>query len=315
MMRRFALLEGAADLPSLLLAMRDADDDDKKDNGKLKWKLDMGKLHSGPYNAKELEWGFASSPVIYKNRVIVQCDCLNTAFISIRNLEDGKEIRRIKRNDVATWSTPCVFEWNGKTQIVCNGFKEMAGYDLDTGERLWSLSGGGDVPVPTPLFYEGLVYISNSHAGSHCFAVSPDAKGDVSPVKDKESLPEGLVWHAPKGGSYMPTPIIVNGLHYTCSDRGILTVRKTDTGEEVYKRRVSGQNYTASAVATKNHVYFAAENGNVYVIRTGVIYDSFATNKLNEIVMATPCIAGDQIFIRTSENLFCIAEGSGAKGK
>ena len=103
-------------------------------DGNLKWKKDFGRLHCGSYNMRELEWGFASSPVIHKHYVVLQCDCLNTGFVSILDLANGKEVRRIKRSDVATWSTPCVLKAGGKTQIVCNGFKEMASYDFETGE-------------------------------------------------------------------------------------------------------------------------------------------------------------------------------------
>lgn len=278
--------------------------------GNLKWEKDFGRLHSGPYNAEKLEWGFASSPVIYGDYVVVQCDCLNTGFIAILNLKDGKEVRRIKRDDVATWSTPCILEWKGKTQIVCNGYKEMAGYEFESGDRLWTLSGGGDVPVPTPLFHDGLIYISNSHARSHCYAISPDANGDITPEKNEE-LPEGLVWFESRGGSYMPTPIIVGELHYTCNDNGVLTVRESKTGEEVYKQRVAKggkNNFSASAVATKNHLYFAGESGNVVVVKTGREFERVATNEMDAIVMATPAIAGDQLFIRTTNHLICVAE-------
>ena len=282
-------------------------------DGNLIWDVDFGRLHSGPYNSEKLEWGFASSPVIHGDYVIVQCDCLNTGFISIRNLKDGTEVRRIDRSDVATWSTPCVFEWNGKTQIACNGYKEMAGYDFDTGDRLWTLSGGGDVPVPTPLFHDGLVFISNSHARSHCYAISPDAKGDITPEQGADEFPEGLIWHQPRAGSYMPTPIVIGDLHYTCNDRGVLTVRETKTGSEVYKQRVSSggsNNFTASAVATNDHLYFSAESGNVLVIKTGSEYESVATNEMDAILMSTPAIAGNQLFIRTDQHLVCIAPES-----
>ena len=107
----------------------------------------------------------------------------------------------------------------------------------------------------------------------------------------------------------MPTPIIVGDLHYTCGDRGVLTVRETKTGEEVYKQRVSSgsNNFTASPVATKDHLYLSAENGNVIVVKTGREYERVATNKMDAILMSTPAIAGDQLFIRTDQHLVCIS--------
>ena len=279
--------------------------------GNQKWKKDFGKLHSGPYNMRELEWGFASSPVIYNGKVIVQCDCLNTNFVAILNIDNGEEIRRIEREDVATWSTPCVFQWKGQTQVVCNGYKQMASYDMATGDRLWMLSGGGDVPVPTPLFDGKRVHITNGHGRSPAYAVSPDARGDITPNDDSDELPDGLMWYQTRGGAYMPTPIIIGDLLYTGGDNGVLTVRDKATGEDIYKKRVTSggrNNFSASAIGTESHIYFCAENGNVAVVKTGKEFERIAINKMNEIVMATPAIADDQLFIRTKTHLVCVAE-------
>ena len=113
-------------------------------DGNQIWKRDFGKLHSGPYDAPKLEWGFSSSPIIFQGQVIVQCDCLNKNFVSVLDLKSGKEIRRIDREgEVSTWSTPLVVQTDDTTQIVCNGYRQMAGYELATGKRLWLLSGGG----------------------------------------------------------------------------------------------------------------------------------------------------------------------------
>lgn len=277
--------------------------------GELKWKVDLGRLHSGPYNSEELEWGFASSPVIHDGHVIVQCDCLNVGFVLILDLKDGSEVRRIEREDVATWSTPCVFSHQGKTQIVCNGYKQMAAYDFETGELIWTLSGGGDVPVPTPLVHGGNVFVTNGHGRSPVYAISIDARGELTPTEG-EDLPEGLTWYQPRGGSYMPTPIIVGDLLYSCNDNGVLTVREAATGEEIYKKRVGGgkNTFSASAVATNDHLYFASEDGKVAVAKTGSEFVRVATNDMKAIVMATPAMAGDQLFVRTVDSLVCVAE-------
>ena len=155
-------------------------------DGQLVWKHDFGKLHSGPYDAPELEWGFASSPIIHDGLVIVQCDCLNTAFVAILDLKTGREVRRIDRaGEVATWSTPLVVTTEDPQQIVCNGYRQMAGYDLNTGSRIWHLNGGGDVPVPTPLFANGLIYLTNGHGRSPMYAIKPNATGDLTPSNDE----------------------------------------------------------------------------------------------------------------------------------
>lgn len=273
--------------------------------GNLLWSKQFGRLHSGPYDAPDLEWGFASSPIIHDGKVILQCDCLNTNFVSVLDIETGDEIRRIEREDVATWSTPTIIETESETQLICNGHHQMAGYDLDTGEMLWTLSGGGDVPIPAPLTADGMILIANGHGGSAAFAISPAARGDLTPDKEADTLPDGLLWWEPRGGAYIPTPIIVDDLIYTCTARGVLSVRERLTGELVYQERIDGQ-YSASAVATKDQLYFAGEDGFVRVVKTGREFEMLGTSELGEPVFATPAIAGDQLLIRTSKHLYCL---------
>ena len=301
--------------------------------GNLLWEKNFGRLHSGPYNAEELEWGFASSPIIHDGRVVVQCDCLNTGFVAVLDITSGDECLRIDRDEVATWSTPAIVETGSGTQIVCNGYKQMASYDFESGEQIWTLQGGGDVPVPTPLFANGLIYLTNGHGRSPTYAISPDATGDLTPASEKKEpidktetsedqsdsqsleteaieLPDGLVWWQPKDGSYMPTPIVVGELMYTCNDNGRLSVRNALSGETIYRKRVGEESgtFSASAVATADHLFFSNEKGLVIVVKTGKEYELVAENSMEGVVMATPAIAGDRLLIRTSRHLYCLEQ-------
>ncbi|MCB9938220.1 MAG: PQQ-binding-like beta-propeller repeat protein [Planctomycetaceae bacterium] len=282
-------------------------------DGHLVWKHDFGELRSGPYDAPELEWGFASSPIIHDGHVIVQCDCLNTNFVAILDITTGQEVLRIDRDgEVATWSTPLVVTTEDRLQIVCNGYHQMAGYDFRTGTRLWHLSDGGDVPVPAPLFANGLIYLTNGHGRSPTYAILPNATGDLTPRKgetsDEVSDHPGLAWWQPRDGSYMPTPLVKDDLLYTCNDNGRLAVRNAVTGELIYRERVGkgSTTFSASAVAAGGHVYFASERGEVTVIEEGDSFQELATNEMGEVVMATPAISGDRLLIRTVANLYCI---------
>ena len=276
--------------------------------GRLVWKHDLGKLVSGPYDAPTLEWGFSSSPVIHDGHVVVQCDCLNTGFVAILDIKTGKEVRRIDRTgEVATWSTPLVVSTTDRTQIVCNGYRQMAGYDWKTSERIWNLSGGGDVPVPTPLFSDGLIYLTNSHGHSPIYAITATATGNLTPGFNQTV--NGLAWWTPRDGSYMPTPLVKGKRLYTCNDNGRLDVRDSLNGDLIYRQRVGTANntFSASAVAAGGHLYFVSEQGEVTVIEEGAVFKKVATNDLEEIVMATPAISGNRLFIRTARNLHCIA--------
>ena len=278
-------------------------------DGRLIWKHDFGKLVSGPYDAPELEWGFASSPIIHDGLVIVQCDCLNNNFIAVLDIKTGDEIRRIDRQgEVATWSTPLVVTTADRQQIVCNGYRQMAGYDLKTGDRIWHLNGGGDVPVPTPLFADGLIYLTNGHGRSPIYAIQPTATGDLTPSNDG-NLKSGMAWWQSRDGSYMPTPLVKGRRLYTCNDNGRLDVRDAMTGDLIYRRRIgtASHTYSASAVAAGGHVYFVSEQGEVTVIEEGDHYHEMASNDFAEVIMSTPAISGDRLLIRTVQNLYCLS--------
>ncbi|MCR9197137.1 MAG: PQQ-binding-like beta-propeller repeat protein [Planctomycetaceae bacterium] len=277
-------------------------------SGQLLWQKDFGKLVSGPYDVDNLEWGFASSPIIYDGRVIVQCDCLNTNFVAVLDVKTGEELLRIEREaEVATWSTPAIATDSKGAQIVCNGYRQMAGYRLRTGERLWHLNGGGDVPVPTPQVIDELVVLTNGHSASPTYAVKSEARGDITPTRNQPP-PAGLAWSERYDGSYMPTPIIVDGLLYACNDDGRLAVRQLADGKRVYRQRVGtgARVYSASAVSAGGHIYFCSERGEVTVVRTGRDFEVAGRNEMGEVVMATPALSGDSLIIRTVNHLVCI---------
>src|SRR6185503_795303 len=113
--------------------------------GKLLWRKDFGKLDSGFFAVPDAQWGFASSPIIHENRVIIQCDVQTNSFIAALDIKDGREIWRTPRTDVPTWSTPTVDERSERAQVIANGFRHIGGYDLRTGKELWKLGNAGDI--------------------------------------------------------------------------------------------------------------------------------------------------------------------------
>jgi len=277
--------------------------------GKLLWKKDLGMLNSSPTQDAALQWGFASSPIIHDNLVIVQCDCENTNFWAAFDLRTGDEVRRVARDEDTTWSTPSVFEIDGAPQLVLNGYKHMGAYDLRSGAELWRLGGGGDVPVPAPIFAHGLVFLTNGHGASKpIYAIDPTSRGDITPKKDADH--PGIAWWVDRKGSYMPTPIAYGDNLYVGDDSGILTAYAARTGETRFRTRIAGggANYTASPVAADGKLYFTSEDGDVHVIQAGDEYALLATNPMNEICMATPAISKGMIFIRTKSRLYCIGE-------
>jgi outer membrane protein assembly factor BamB len=155
-----------------------------------------------------------------------------------------------------------------------------------------------------------LFFLTSAHGGpKSLYAVRADARGDVTP--NDSGGPSGLAWWHKRYGSYMPTPIVYGDNIYVCDDGGALTVMDAKTGEKHYRKRLASSrasNYTASAVAAGDRIYFASEDGDVHVIQAGNEYNLLASNSMNETCMATPAIAQGRLFIRTRGNLYCIGQ-------
>ena len=228
--------------------------------GKLLWKTDLGLLDSGYFRAPDAQWGFGSSPVIADGKIIIQADVQKNSFIAVFDVKDGKEIWRTPRGDVPTWSSPTVHAGTG--QVIVNGFRHIGGYDLATGAEIWKLGAGGDIPIPTPILGEGLVYFSSSHGGPNpILAVRLSARGEIK-LGREETSNEHVAWSYAKGGSYMPTPILYGGALYVSRDNGILSSYDAKTGERRYQERLgAGLALTASGVAGDGKLYFTSEMG------------------------------------------------------
>lgn len=277
--------------------------------GELIWKRDFGRMNAGPYTDPEVEWGFGSSPIIHENRVIIQCDFLGEGFIASLDLETGKDIWRTSRDEISTWSTPNFYKQDGYRQVVVNGYQHMGTYDFDTGEEIWRLGNGGDAPVPVPVFAHGLIYIHGSHGRySPLFAIKPEAKGDITLDKDSTSN-DYIVWSIKRGAAYMPTILLYGDYLYNLRMNGNLSCALAKTGELIYRERLpETRGITASGVASNGKLYFATEQGDVFVVKAGPDFSVLSRNPLEDVIMATPAISEGVLYFRTQHYLVAVGE-------
>jgi len=281
--------------------------------GKLLWSKDLGVLDSGYFRVPTAQWGFASSPIIHHDLLIVQCDVQKGSFLAAFDVSNGNEIWRTPREEVPTWSTPTVVANGGRDQVVVNGFKHIGAYDARTGKELWKLQGGGDIPVPTPVFAHHLIFITSAHGRmAPVYAIRPDARGDIS-LPDNQSTNDFVAWSMNRRGNYMQTPIVVGDYLYCCNDAGVLACYNARTGENLYSERLGtgGAGFTASAVSADGRLYGTSEQGTVYVIRAGPKFEVLGKNEMGETCMATPAISEGVLYFRTRGNVVAIGrEGS-----
>ncbi len=282
------------------------------ETGRELWTVDLGVLESGFFSVPAALWGFAASPIISDDLVVIQADVLNGSFLAAFDVATGDERWRVDRDDVPTWSTPTVHEVDGRAQIVVNGFRHIGGYDLETGEELWRMTGGGDIPTPTPVVADGLIFITNSHGReAPIFAINEGASGDITPAPGTLSN-DHLVWSQRRDGAYMQTPLVYDNLLYNCRTNGVLSVYETRTGRRLYQQRIAGggSGFTASPIAADGKVYFSSEDGSVYVLKAGPELEVLAENPMGETLMATPALSEGVMFIRTRGHLVAVGDGA-----
>lgn len=278
-------------------------------NGKLIWKKDFGILDSTFFLVPSAQWGFASSPVIHEGVVVVQCDVLKNSFLGAFDIKTGKEIWRTPRDEYPTWSTPTIHVGKQKIQIIVNGFKHIGGYDFKTGKELWKISGGGDIPVPTPVVAHDLIFINSAHGRmSPIYAIKLNSKGDIS-LKDKNTSNEYIVWSIRRGGAYMQTPLIYGEYLYNLRGNGSLECYRAKTGELIYREK-SGRmaSFSASGIAADGKLYFSSEEGEIFVVKAGPDFEILSVNSMNDICMATPATSEGTLFFRTHHYLVAVSD-------
>ena len=279
-------------------------------NGTLMWKKDLGPMDSGFFAVPSAQWGFASSPVIHDGKVIVLCDVQTNSFLASYDLVTGKELWRTPRGDVPTWGCPAIVESDKGKQIVVNGWHHSGGYAVADGKELWRLNGGGDIPVPTPLFAHGLIYLTSAHGNLRPMrAIRPDASGDITAPKPADTN-AAIAWVHPRQGNYMQTPILVGNRLYGCTDSGVLTCFDALTGKIIFSERLGGQaqGYTASPVSDGRNLFYAGETGRVMIVPVSDQFSVKSTMNLGDLCMATPAIADGTIFFRTQGKLIAIGQ-------
>jgi outer membrane protein assembly factor BamB len=278
-------------------------------DGKLLWTRDLGTLNAGWFYDPDYEWGIASSPIIWKNSVIVQCDIQKNSYIAAFDVATGSPQWRTAREEIPSWSTPTVYERDGRTELVTQATGFTRGYDPATGKELWRLSGNSEIAIPTPIVGPNLIIVTNGYTPIQpIYAIKPGATGDITLKKDQTSS-ESVAWSTPRGGPYIPTPVIYGDHLYVLAITGVLTSYDVRTGQRIYQQRVGmGGSFSASPVAADGKLYISSEDGDVYVVKAGPQYELQASNSIGEVLMASPAISDGTLFFRGLRNVFAIKE-------
>lgn len=266
--------------------------------GDLLWSKDLGDM------ATRNSFGEGSTPVLADGTVVVNWDHEGDSFIVALDAEDGRELWRRQRDEVTSWATPIVVERGGRRQVVVSATGRVRAYDLETGEELWQAGGQTVNVVPSPVYGDGLVYAASGFRGSALKAIRlAEAEGDVTDG-------EAIAWSHDRDTPYVPSPLLYGDqLYFLKVNSGIVTSLDARTGEVRFgPERLPGiDGVYASPVAAAGRIYFIGRNGKAVILGDGPEFEVLAENALDDSFSASPAIAGDEIFLRGSSHLYCIA--------
>ncbi|HOK24934.1 MAG TPA: PQQ-binding-like beta-propeller repeat protein [Bacteroidales bacterium] len=278
-------------------------------NGNLLWKKDFGVLKSVFFSMPEAQWEFASSPIIYEGKIIIQCDVLENSFVAVLDAASGKELWRVNRDEYPGWCTPNIYTFQGRKYVVVNGYKHRGAYELETGKEVWRMSGGGDIPIPSPVIGKDIIYFNSAHGkSSPILAVNASARGDIT-LKEGETSNDYVLWSRPRGGSYLQTLLLYRNHLYNLNWNGTINCYDPLTGEEIFSGKLGdAKSFSASPVASDGKIYAVDEEGTIYILRDGNKYELIAEIPSGEVCMSAPAITDGMIFFRTQKYLYCVGK-------
>lgn len=276
--------------------------------GRFLWKVDLGRVDMGAYDIPTYEWGPASSPIIWNDLVILQCDTQADSFLLALDATTGKTVWKTEREEIPSWGTPTVATTANGPELVANASNFIRGYDPRTGKELWRLGGSSKITAPTPVFGDDMFVVVSGRAPERpIFAVRSNARGNLTLAEGKASS-ETVVWSKTGRGSYMPTPLIYKGNLYVLANNGLFDAYNLKTGAEIYRQRLPlvGSGFSASPVAADDKIYLSNEDGEILVIAAGDKFTHVGTNSMGELLMATPALSDGVMYVRSSAGLFAI---------
>lgn len=277
-------------------------------NGKELWSRDIQK----DYGKFGLNWGYASSPLLWNGSLYVQVlhgmKTDDPSYLLRIDPKSGKTLVRMERPTDAivespdSYTTPQIWKEGNKEELIITGGDVVTGHDPLTLKELWraNVLNPQNNPmnriIASAVVKDGLIYCPTRV--KPLTALRPGGRGDVTKTH--------VAWQNPNGPD-VPSPVTDGKYLYVTNDRGILWCLNAKTGEEIWGgQRIKSAIYSSSPVLADGKLYVTNEDGLVTVVKAGPQFEVLAENDMKEYTLSSPAVSDGQIFIRTAGALYCI---------
>ncbi len=279
------------------------------DGGEL-WARDI----QADYGQFGLNWGYASSPLLYDGDLIVEClhgmKTDEPSYVLRIDGATGKTLWRVDRPTDAlrespdAYTTPALLTGQGEDQIVISGGDYVTGHDPKTGREIWRRGGLNPQNAPnyriisSAVVHNDLIFVPTRRTPFQAFRIT----------KNGSKIEPKLLWTFDRGPD-VPSPVTDGEYLYLFDDRGVVHCLNPSTGDIVWgSERIPPATYSSSPVLADGKLYMSNEDGQTVVIKAGPKFEILATNQMNGYTLSSPSISGGQIFLRTSEWLYCVGK-------
>jgi len=278
--------------------------------GKELWSRDIQK----DYGDFGLNWGYASSPLLFEDSLYVQVlhgmKTDDPSYVLRINKTDGKTVWKVERPTNAerespdAYTTPALLRTGKTVEIVITGGDCVTGHDPETGKELWRANGLNPDNNPSyrivasPVVFGDIIYAPTRV--KPLLALRAGGRGDITNSH--------VLWSSLNGPD-VPTPVTDGTYFYIVNDRGIVWCLDAKTGKEIYgPQRIKPGTYSSSPVLADGKIYITNEEGLTTVMKAGSTFEVLAENPLGDYTLSSPAISEGQIFIRTATNLYAIGK-------
>lgn len=275
-------------------------------DGKELWKNCLGEIRH--------DWGYASSPILHRGKVILNFGPGSRTFLAALALNDGKVLWKhdepggldaTDKRMVGSWSTPIIIKVDGKDQILCSMPTRVIACDPETGSLLWWCRGLGtekvDMVLASPVISGEVGVAFTGWVNGPTIGFKLGGSGDVTA--------SNRLW-LEKQSQRIGSAVVVGGrLFIVNAGPGTAQCIECQTGKVLWTGRLDGGASWGSVVMAAGRLYVTSRRGVTTVFRPDPEkLDILAMNDLGEPSNATPAISDGQIFLRTDKHLYCIAE-------
>ncbi|MGE0758610.1 MAG: PQQ-binding-like beta-propeller repeat protein [Pirellulaceae bacterium] len=264
--------------------------------GRIVWSKRPGTFYS--------QHGFAASPVLYRDGLVVNGHQDGEAFVVMLDARTGEERWRYKPAiNLRSFSTPVLTQQDGRDLLILTGASQTAALDPLDGQLIWHVQGPSEKFVCTPSVGHGMVFSFGGSPEKIAMAIRLGGSGNVAASH--------VAWRIERGMPYVPTPLLYGDLLHIVNDLGIYTCLEPATGKTLFSKRAFGPMYS-SPIAVEERIYFFEDTGRCTVVRNGRDLDVLATNELGAEVYTTPAVADGCLIVRTVSHVVRIGTRNAA---